>query len=346
VKPGQWHHLCPSCEHDRRYPPPPPEHKEPEPSPPAPIPLFDRSESALLPLTDEQRWALITLYRMGYHKQDIASEISCSEKTVNHWIAHYEEYRDVDDLPRSGRPPITDENTNITIVVHALVEKFTVPQLIEKELDLDVSPRTIRRRLDEAGLFGRVARKGPPLTAEHQQQRLSFAQGYHHMTVEDWKLVVFSDETHIHLGQRGQIWVQRPVGTAYDAEYIRPKTAHPPRISIWGMFTSRGVGDIHLFQENLDAKLMNHILNQHLIQSCNRVFSETEHWKFLWDNDPKHTSNKIKTWMHNHGVLLLEFPPYSPDLNPIENLWKNLKDRVGQRYARNIEDLQTYIEEE
>jgi hypothetical protein len=47
-------------------------------------------------------------------------------------------------------------------------------------------------------------------------------------------------------GQQGQIWVQRPVGAAYDAEYIRPKIAHPPRISLWGMFSSRGVGDIHM----------------------------------------------------------------------------------------------------
>ena len=275
MKTADWHHLCRECEHRRRHPPLPPEHKEPDPPPPELTPLFDRSECPLLPLTLEQRYTLIALYRIGHKKQDIAYEISCSEKTVTHWIDHYEEYGDVDDLPRSGRPPITDENTNITIVVQALVEKFTVPQLIEKELDLDISPRTIRRRLDEAGLFGRVARKGPPLTTEHQRERLSFARGYRHMTVEDWKLVVFSDETHIHLGQRGQIWVQRPVSTAYDAEYIRPKTAHPPRISVWGMFTSRGVGDIHLFQENLDAKLMNNILNQHLIQSCNRIFSET-----------------------------------------------------------------------
>jgi DDE superfamily endonuclease len=121
---------------------------------------------------------------------------------------------------------------------------------------------------------------------------------------------------------------------------------HPQRVSVWGMVCSRGVGDIHLFEENLDAKLMKKILTHHLVQSCNRVFIETEHWKFIWDNDPKHTSRSIKEWMHNKGVQLMDFPPYSPDLNPIENLWKDIKYRVGQRHARDIEELQTYIEEE
>src|SRR5665811_729937 len=34
-----------------------------------------------------------------------------------------------------------------------------------------------------------------------------------------------------------------------------------------------------------------------------------------------HYTAAVNTWMHNHGVHIMEFPPRSPDLNPIENLW-------------------------
>jgi transposase len=347
VKKGDWHHLCRSCDHVRRHPPHPPGHKEPDPSPPVHSPpLFDRSDCLLSPLNIEQRWALVTLCRIGYNTQDVAHEISCSEKTVHHWIQHYNEYGNVDDMNRSGRPPITDELTNVHIVVNAVVEPFTIPNRIIADLDIDVSPRTVRRRLNEAGLFGRVSRTGYPFSEKHIKQRLSFANGYSHMTVQDWSLVIFSDETHFHIGHHGQIWVQRPVGEAFNAQYIIREKPHEERVSVWGCFSSGGVGDIHLFEENLDAKLMKNILGQHLVQSSARLFEEHAHWWFLQDNDPKHQSNLVKKWLFDHGIQCMELPPYSPDLNPTENLWHNLKRRVASRHARNVDELKEIIEEE
>jgi transposase len=42
----------------------------------------------------------------------------------------------------------------------------------------------------------------------------------------------------------------------------------------------------------------------------------------------------------------MEFPPYSPDLNPIENLWHVLKHRVEHRNPRTAEELEQIIGEE
>ena len=43
---------------------------------------------------------------------------------------------------------------------------------------------------------------------------------------------------------------------------------------------------------------------------------------------------------------LIDFPPYSPDMNPIENLWNELKRRVEARNATNIEELKQHLHEE
>jgi transposase len=50
---------------------------------------------------------------------------------------------------------------------------------------------------------------------------------------------------------------------------------------------------------------------------------------FLQDNTKIHKAKKTMEWFGNHGIVLMDFPHYSPDLNPIEQLWFELKQLVN-----------------
>lgn len=49
---------------------------------------------------------------------------------------------------------------------------------------------------------------------------------------------------------------------------------------------------------------------------------------FMHDNAPIHTAHLVQDWFVEQAIEVIDWPPYSPDLNPIENLWKRLKDEI------------------
>jgi transposase len=49
---------------------------------------------------------------------------------------------------------------------------------------------------------------------------------------------------------------------------------------------------------------------------------------FQQDNARIHVAISTQEWLQNHGIWVIDWPPHSPDLNPIEHVWKALKKNL------------------
>ena len=121
----------------------------------------------------------------------------------------------------------------------------TVKAEIEKELGVIVHANTIRNRLHEIGLYGRVARKKPYVNKINRGKRIAYAKMMMEKPYDYWKHVLWSDESKFYLFESdGKIMVWRSTMEEYDPKCTVPTVKHNGgSVMVWGGFSRSGVGN-------------------------------------------------------------------------------------------------------
>uniref|UniRef100_A0A8C4THD9 Tc1-like transposase DDE domain-containing protein n=1 Tax=Erpetoichthys calabaricus TaxID=27687 RepID=A0A8C4THD9_ERPCA len=104
-------------------------------------------------------------------------------------------------------------------------------------------------------------------------------------------------------------------------------------------------GQPSLQQSTNQACMVEDILDENLLQSALDL-RLGRRFIFQQDNDPKHTAKISKEWLQDNSVNVLEWPSQSPDLNLIEQLWRDLKMAVHRRFPSNLMELERCCKEE
>ena len=144
--------------------------------------------------------------------------------------------------------------------------------------------------------------------------------------------MVWSDECYVERGSgRRKTWVFRKPGDRYRPDLIQGvKKGKDIRVMIWAAFSghlqSRAVvlqRDPSSTRNRVTANVYLEMLRKELpflMLDDDAVFQQ--------DNAPIHKSRKVLEWFMEAGFKIMDWPPYSPDFNPIEHCWFSLKENV------------------
>jgi hypothetical protein len=116
-------------------------------------------------------------------------------------------------------------------------------------------------------------------------------------------------------------------------------------IMLWGCFSASATGNLVRIHGTMDSVKYQEILAQNLRPSS-RDLGLGRNWILQQDNDPKHTSCSTQAWMRQQRLRVMPWPSQSPDLNPIEHLWWDLKSAVRTRRPTNLNELEQVCMEE
>jgi transposase len=264
----------------------------------------------------------------GQSGRKIADQLGLSPSTVKTVIARYKLSSSTENRPRSGRPKIMTERDHRHLVNDTKKSRRAPLQDITNNSPSNVSQSTIRRALHEHNIYSRIAAKKPFISVVNQAKRLAFALEHRNLTVDDWKYILWTDESSFEIGKNSQqVHVWRNPSERFHSSCIIPSfRSGRQTVMVWGCFMWGKRGPLVILPKgsmngaNYVAVMEEVMLDFWMEQSEERGYVVIQE-----DNAPIHTCQLAKQWRESRDMVSLTWPPFSPDLNPIEHVWYLIK---------------------
>ncbi len=208
-----------------------------------------------------------------------------------------------------------------------------------------LSVNTIHRAIRRCWLKLYRSKKKPYLNMIQKRRRFLWAKAHLKWTVAKWQTVLLSDESKFEVlfGKLGRHVIRTKEDKDNPSCYQR-SVQKPASLMVCGCMSACGMGSLHIWKGTINAERYIQVLEQHMLPSRSRLF-QGRPCIFQHDNARLHTASITTSWLRRR-IRVLKWPACSPDLSPIENIWRIIKRKMRQRRPKTVEQLEACIRQE
>jgi transposase len=282
-------------------------------------------------LSRDERLQVQTLRNFGVSYDQIVAQLGLTYDQVGHACRA----PNVTPKKRSGRPSLLNPEQIeelIAFVTSSKASRRMPYSKIPLALGWDCSEYAIRYALRNAGFKRYVAYRKPPITEKNRQLRLNDALERIHWPLERYHEILWTDETWVTAGTHRKVWVTRRQNEAYDPTCIVEREPRPKGWMFWGSYSVKYGKGPSLFWEKDWGTITGEKYTERVVPLVDGWFRLHPGQVFMHDNASPHSAQVTREELEARGISVYSHPPFSPDLNPIENAWNWMKDYIAVNY--------------
>jgi transposase len=331
----------------------------------------------MAPTSDQERWAIVAAWDQHGSIAKAAHVVGKHRNVVRRWVQRFRETGNVSLGKSTGRPPAMTSESAKTALKLLLEEGGTADSVANKLLSMGITAKKVakttlimaaRRAAVSEGTPIRALRGKPAkqLTQNTMKKRLAFAKKNR---TRSWRNVMFTDRKKFLFSHPGAkvlpvSWVLK--GSSNWAYTVN----HPQVLNVYAGLTSYGMTKCHIVAgtskhktehknkkgekaKNITASEYAEVLNTTLLPEATRIFSTQGIGTFVLqqDNDPTHkvATTTVAKWNGRHASsisVLKDWPPNSPDLNPIENVWGIVQAKVNALGCKTFDEFKKAVQDQ
>jgi hypothetical protein len=333
-------------------------------------------------LSPQSRRSIVADWLRSKDVNGAAKRHSVSYNTAKLWIGKHLKGAGYNDAVRLGRPPsvskavaeraleliYTQQQGGVRNVANTIQREGMTSEVVHRV----TMSRAIKREAAAQGITLRACMGKPDkrLNQNTILARLAFCKAKVNKR-RSWHLVMFTDRTKFHFRYPGEV-VQAVSYHKKGERRQAKKVNHAPCINVYVGITMYGITSPHVVNagstgltstyqnkkgataRNITSSEYRDVLRGTFLPEGTSIFRNQgiSHWVVQQDNDPTHfvAHDVIKEWNSRHACatvkLLPKWPPNSPDLNPIENLWSIIQAKLDAAGYKTFDEFKAAVHHE